>query len=139
MAGTCLGAKESRQDLCSPCVSARNLLTPTNPLGSGVAYNVAQRTREMSVRMALGARGRHLLELVVGEAARVVIAGLVLGVIAALYASRRIAVLLFHVAPWDRSVFGVVLVVLLAVGLMAALVPALRTLRIDPIDALKQE
>jgi ABC-type lipoprotein release transport system permease subunit len=75
----------------------------------------------------------------VGDAARIVIAGLLLGVLAAMYASQRAAGLLFNVAPWDRSVFGGVLAILLIVALIAASIPALRALRIHPNAALKEE
>ena len=108
-------------------------------LYSVIAYNVAQRTRELSVRMALGARARHLVETVIGGVSKVVIAGLTCGLIIAMFASQRVASLLFHVKPWDRGVFLTVLLVLLIVGVAAGAVPAIRALRLQPNIALKEE
>jgi predicted permease len=108
-------------------------------LYSVIAYSVAQRARELSVRVALGASARNVVELVVGDAARVVTAGLLAGLVIAVYASQRTAPLLFHVTPWDRTVFVGVLLTLLAAAFIAAVIPAVRALRIAPVNALKDE
>jgi predicted permease len=108
-------------------------------LYSVIAYNLAERARELSLRVALGARSTHVVEIVIGDAARVVVIGLVIGLVAAVYASEKTASLLFHVAPWDRSVFVGVFAVLLGAAALAAFMPALRAIRIAPVDALKEE
>ncbi len=108
-------------------------------LYSVIAYNVSQRTRELSVRMALGARAKHLVNLVVADAGRVVVFGLVVGIVGALFASRKTSTLLFHQKPWDGAVFGGVVVILLVVGIAAAFIPSLRAVHVAPNTALKEE
>jgi putative ABC transport system permease protein len=106
----------------------------------GVAsYAVARRTREVGIRMALGARPREVLAMVVGESARAVAAGALLGLLAALALARFLASLLFGTSVLDpRTVAGVV-VVLGGVALVASLVPARRATRVDPAIALRAE
>jgi hypothetical protein len=108
-------------------------------LYSIIAYNVTQRTREMSVRIALGANARHVVRLVVGEATLVVLAGILIGLAGAVYGALKVAPLLFHVSPHDPTVFGGVAGVLLITTFCAALVPALRAIRIQPIRALRTD
>ena len=104
-----------------------------------MANSVTQRTREMGVRRALGAEGRHILALVLRAGLRQVALGMALGGGLALLVSRYVAAALFHVRPRDPATFGAVSVVLLAVGLVAILVPAVRATKMDPVDALRRE
>jgi ABC-type antimicrobial peptide transport system permease subunit len=108
-------------------------------LYSVIAYNVARRTHEMGVRMALGAGMRDLVRLVLTEGVVLAGAGVALGTAIALIVSRWVAPLLFEESPRDPTVFGVVAATLLAVALVASLVPARRAGRVDPMRALRSE
>ncbi|MGD8320259.1 MAG: ABC transporter permease [Gemmatimonadota bacterium] len=101
-----------------------------------LAYAVAQRTREIGIRMAMGSAPRDVFGRVVAEGFRVTAVGLVLGVVAALLATRLIRSLLFAVEPTDPWVLGAVTAVLALVGLVACLVPARRATAVDPVRAL---
>jgi ABC-type antimicrobial peptide transport system permease subunit len=104
-----------------------------------MAYMVAQRTNEIGIRMALGARPADALRLVVGQGARLALAGIALGVVAALALSRLMAGLLFGISAQDPLTFCLVSVTLGGAALLAAWLPALRAARIDPAVALRQE
>lgn len=104
-----------------------------------VSYGVSQRTHELGVRSALGARARDLVRLVLGEALRTVVVGVVLGVGLALAAGRLVASLVYGVSPRDPVVLVSVSVALLAVAGLAALVPAWRGSRVDPATVLRSE
>jgi hypothetical protein len=115
------------------------LLLAAVGLYSLIAYNVTQRAQEMSVRLALGARASHVLTLVMGDATRLVAAGSMLGLIAALALGSRAQPLLFHVSARDPVILIGASVILLAVGLLATMLPARRALRADPRRALANE
>jgi len=100
-----------------------------------ISFGVAQRTREIGVRMALGAEYRDVLRLIVGKGLLLTSAGVLIGIAAALALTR----LLFGVTPNDPSTFAAVVVLLATVSLAASLVPARRAARIDPIVALRYE
>ena len=104
-----------------------------------MAYAVTQRRREIGVRMALGATRRDVLRLVLTRALRIVVAGLVVGLVGAAGVTRVLQTFLFGVTPTDPIVFTIVTLLLLAVGLMAAWLPARRATRIDPWKALRAE
>ena len=104
-----------------------------------LSYAVTQRTQEMGVRLALGARPGELIRLVAGEGLRLTGAGLLLGVIAGAPASNLVSKLLFHVRPLDPMAFTGAILLLLAVSLVASYIPARRASRIDPIVALRDE
>jgi putative ABC transport system permease protein len=104
-----------------------------------MAYTVTQRTREFGVRVALGARVRDILQLVVGQGMRLVIVGLVVGVVGSLALTRVLSGFLFGVQPTDPLTFAVVSVLLAAVGALACYLPARRATKIDPMSALRAE
>ena len=104
-----------------------------------MAYAVTQRRREIGVRMALGATRRDVLRLVLTHALRIVVAGLVVGLVGAAGVTRVLQTFLFGVTPTDPIVFTAVTLLLLAVGVMAAWLPARRATRIDPWKALRAE
>jgi ABC-type antimicrobial peptide transport system permease subunit len=106
---------------------------------STVAYGVSQRTHEFGVRIALGARIGDVLRQVVGEGLRTVAVGVVVGVALALAAGRLVAALLYGVSPADPLVLALVPGILLGVSALAALVPAWRASRVDPVTALRTE
>jgi predicted permease len=104
-----------------------------------MAYAVTQRRREIGVRMALGATRRDVLRLVLTHAFGIVAAGVVVGLLGAAGVTRVLQRFVFGVTPTDPLVFTAVTLLLLAVGLMAAWLPARRATRIDPWKALRAE
>jgi predicted permease len=104
-----------------------------------VGYDVTQRTRELGVRIALGATSSNILQLVIGSGVRVVAIGLVVGVASALGAGRVMSSLLFDTSPYDPAILTATAVILSVVALMASLVPAWRATRVDPVVALRSE
>ena len=104
-----------------------------------LAYSVAQRTRELGVRMALGAQRKDVLRMVVNNGLKLAVIGIGLGIGGGLLMARLIASLLFGVAPTDISTFVSVGVVLFMAALTASYVPALRATRVDPMVALRYE
>ena len=115
------------------------MLIATCGLYGLMAYAVTERRREIGVRMALGATRRDVLRLVLSHALRTVAAGLVVGLAGAAGVTRVLQTFLFGVTPTDPLVFTAVTLLLLAVGLMAAWLPARRATRIDPWAALRAE
>jgi predicted permease len=108
-------------------------------LYSVIAYDVAQRTQELGVRIALGARIGDLVRLVMGDGLRFALLGVAIGGGVALWAGRWIGPLLFSESPRDPLVFGLATGVLLAAALLASALPALRASRVDPNVALRAE
>jgi putative ABC transport system permease protein len=104
-----------------------------------LAYSVAQRTSELGVRIALGARRSDLLLMVMNNGLKLALLGIGLGVAGGLLVARMIASLLFGVPPADVPTFIGVSAVLLMVALAASYVPALRATRVDPMVALRYE
>jgi putative ABC transport system permease protein len=104
-----------------------------------MSYLVTERTQEIGIRMALGARRSHVLGLVVGHAFRLTLAGVAIGVGLALVLTRYLATLLFGVTTRDAWTFSSVAFLLVAVALAASYIPALRATRVDPVNALRCE
>jgi putative ABC transport system permease protein len=104
-----------------------------------MSYSVQQRTREIGVRMALGAQASNLHNMIIGQSMILAGCGVVLGIGGALWLTRFLASFLFGVKPWDLIAFIVTPLLLSAVALFAAWIPAKRATRVDPITALRLE
>jgi putative ABC transport system permease protein len=106
---------------------------------SVISYSVTQRTQEIGVRMALGARGRDVLRLVVRQAMALVAVGIVIGLIAAIAFTRVMKSLLFEVSATDPLTFAAISLLLAVIALLACWIPARRAAKVDPMVALKCE
>ena len=104
-----------------------------------VAYAVSRRTREIGLRVALGAQREGIIRLVVGQGMRPAIVGLGVGLTAAYYGGRVMEAILFGVQPRDPLIFGVTAVLLVVVALVATALPAYRASRVDPVRALRAD
>ena len=104
-----------------------------------IAYSVSQRTREIGVRMALGAQRSEVSGMILREAGWLVAAGVVLGVACSLGAGRLMGSLLFGVSDWDVPTLAGVAAVLSAAAMLASFLPAMRAARVDPVVALRAE
>jgi putative ABC transport system permease protein len=104
-----------------------------------MSYTVSQRTREIGIRMALGAQGGSVVSMVVRQAMILAVVGLVVGVVAALALSRTMTTLLFEMSPTDPVTFATVAGVLASVAFLASYLPARRAANVDPIEALRAE
>jgi ABC-type antimicrobial peptide transport system permease subunit len=104
-----------------------------------MAYAVTHRTREIGIRMALGARRRDVLKLVIGQGMWLVFVGLMIGLLASLTMTRLMESLLFGVSPTDLSTFVVGALSLAFVALLACWIPARRAAKVDPMIALRCE
>lgn len=104
-----------------------------------VSYSVAQRTREIGVRMALGAEPADVLKMVIGQGAKLAAFGLLAGFVASIAATRALASMLFGVSATDPMTFLAIAVLLAAVTMLASYIPARRATRVDPVEALRYE
>ena len=104
-----------------------------------IAYSVSQRTREIGVRVALGAQRTNVLRLILGHGALLAGAGIGIGLAGALGVTRFLRAMLFGVSPFDPMSFVAVTLVLSAIAFLASYIPARRAARVDPIEALRQE
>jgi len=104
-----------------------------------MAYSVAQRTNEIGIRMALGALSRDVLRLVLGQAAKLAMMGVVVGTAVALALTRLMSTLLFGVSATDPTTFAGVALLLVVVALAASYVPVRRAMKLDPVVALRYE
>jgi putative ABC transport system permease protein len=104
-----------------------------------IAYTVTQRTREIGIRMALGADPRAVVRLVAVEGMQLTAAGMVIGTVAAALASQAMRGMLFDVSPADPIVYAAVLAIFAATACAALIVPARRALSVDPLTALRAE
>jgi putative ABC transport system permease protein len=104
-----------------------------------VAFSVARRTREIGIRMALGATPARVLRFVMGQGLVLSLVGVVLGVAMALASTRILAGLLYGIGPRDPITFAATALGLVAVALLACWIPARRALRVNPLAALRYE
>jgi ABC-type antimicrobial peptide transport system permease subunit len=104
-----------------------------------ISYSVSQRTREIGVRVALGAQRVNVMGLIVGQGAVLAVAGIAIGLIGALGVTRFLRAMLFGVSPFDPLSFVAVTLVLSVIAFLASYVPARRAARVDPVEALRQE
>jgi ABC-type antimicrobial peptide transport system permease subunit len=120
-------------------LSALALILGAVGLYGVLSYVVTQRTREIGVRMALGATAGAVRRQVVMQGTRVVLVGAVVGIAAAFVATRWLANLLFEVKPVDPIAFAVMSAMMIAIGMLASYVPARRASSVDPMHALRGE
>jgi putative ABC transport system permease protein len=104
-----------------------------------MSYSVSQRTGEIGLRMALGARPGDILKLVIGYGAILIVIGLSIGLLGARVLTHLMSGMLYEVSPTDPIIFTLVAMVLMSVALAACYLPARRATRIDPMVALRQE
>jgi predicted permease len=104
-----------------------------------ISYSVGQRTREIGIRMSIGAQRRDVLRLIIGEGLKTAMLGVTAGIVAAVLLSRVLQSMLFGVTAVDPVTFATTVVTLLMVSLLACLIPACRASRIDPMSALRSE
>jgi putative ABC transport system permease protein len=121
------------------CFAASALLVASLGIYGVVAYSVARRRNEIGIRMALGAQRSQLLRLVIRQGMTPVVLGLAAGLTSALFLGRAIRGLLFEVQPTDPLTIAGVSIVLLAIGVLACLVPARRAAGTDVVAALRFE
>src|SRR5262249_20804786 len=108
-------------------------------LSGMIAYSVSQRTREIGVRIALGAATRDVLKLVIGEGMLLTLIGMAIGLTAAVGLTRFLSDLLYGVSAIDPLTFVVIALLLVGVALLACWLPARRATKVDPLVALKCE
>jgi putative ABC transport system permease protein len=103
-----------------------------------LSYAVSQRTREIGLRMALGASGGRTVGLVVRNSLTMLAAGVGMGLVAAIFVAYSMRSVLYGIGPFDLPAFSIAALALVAAGLMATLLPALRATRVDPMIALRE-
>jgi len=106
---------------------------------SVIAFSAALRTHEMAIRLALGSQRASVMRLIVLSGAKLGLAGCVLGGVAAIFATRLLRSLLFHVDPLDPVVLTLAAVFIFALSLLASLIPARRAASVEPMQALRME
>lgn len=104
-----------------------------------ISYFVGQRTHELGIRMALGAQRRDVLRLILGDGMKMTLAGVVIGVLAALGLTRLLVTMLYGVSPTDPLTYGVIALLLTVVAVLACILPARRAMKVDPLIALRYE
>jgi putative ABC transport system permease protein len=104
-----------------------------------IAFAVGRRTREIGIRRALGAQRLEIVRLVVAQGARLVAAGIVLGLAGAFGLTRLLSTMLFEVGATDMATYAIVSIAMAALALLACAVPARRAARVDPVTALRQD
>jgi len=121
------------------CFAATAMLLSAIGLYGVLAYAVGQRTREIGIRLALGAARGEVVRMVIGQAGRLALSGVALGLVVAAVASRVLRSQLFEVAPTDPTTYVLVALSLLTVALIASWIPARRAAGGNPVTALRQD
>ena len=137
-------AKDSMAQLSFALLSvgisaALSLLLGAIGLYGVLSYVVGQRTREIGVRMALGAKAVQVRRMVVAHGARVVGMGVTIGIVAALLFTRTLGSLLFGVQPVDATTFAIMSIAMIGIGLLASYLPARHASNLDPVESLRKE
>lgn len=104
-----------------------------------LAYAVAQRTRELGIRLALGAQRQNLLTMVIGSGIRLALCGVVIGAAGSMFVGRILATMLFQVRPTDTAILAGVAAVSIIVTVLASYIPARRAASLDPMQAVRTE
>jgi putative ABC transport system permease protein len=115
------------------------LLLAAAGLYAVIAYLVSQRTREIGIRLALGAAPRDILRLMMGQGMKLTLIGVAIGFIGAIAVTRLMRSLLFAVTPTDLMTFSIAAIVLIVIALLACYIPARRATKVDPLVALRYE
>ncbi len=102
-----------------------------------VSFGAERRTQEVGIRMAVGATTRDVVRLIVRQGVIHVSIGLVVGIAMALGLARLMVIVLFQTEPWDPPVYAAIVALILVVGVLASVVPALKAARLDPVRALQ--
>jgi len=116
-----------------------SLLLATAGVFGVTAYSVSRRTREIGVRVALGARSRDVLAMVVGQGLRAVLIGILIGVLGSLALTRFVQSLLFGVSATDPLTLGSMILLLTSAALFACYIPARHATKVEPMVALRYE
>jgi putative ABC transport system permease protein len=133
-----MGNRRAAMAICLVFAGLALLLSAIGIYGV-LAYTVTQRTREFGIRIALGAGGRDVLGMVIGQGLKLAAVGLVAGIVGAAALTRLMTTMLFQVRPTDPAVYCAVGGGLMLVALVASLIPSLRAIGIHPSTALRYE
>lgn len=133
-----LGPQQFAASLLTTFAGAALLLAALGLYGV-INYNVAQRTRELGLRAALGARRSQILSMVIGYGLKLVLVGAIFGFVAAIALAKLLSAQLFEVSVFDPATFGLTALILGSVVLLAAFIPAWRATQVDPMVALRYE
>ena len=115
------------------------VLLAANGLYGVISYTTGRRTSEIGLRMAIGANRGNVIRMVLSETAVLIVAGLAIGLPAALASTRLVRAMLPNISLDDPGTFGVVILIMVAAGVLAGLIPAARAARVDPMAALRQQ